>query len=53
MDENYDGYYNDVTPVDAGQRGDRIDPELVKRIAILIAGALGVIVLAVVLMTLL
>lgn len=53
MDENYDGYYNDVTPVDAGQRGDRIDPELVKRIIILVAGALGVIVLAVVLMTLL
>lgn len=35
MDVNYDGYYDDVKPVDAGEQEERIDPELVKRIAIL------------------
>ena len=53
QDENYDGYYNDVTPVDAGMRGDGVDSELVKRVAILIAGALGIIILAIVVMMLL
>lgn len=53
QDENYDGYYNDVAPVDAGLRGDGVDPELVRRVAILIASALGIIILAIVLMMLL
>ena len=43
MDVNYDGYYDDVKPVDAGEQEERIDPELVKRIAILLAGVLVVI----------
>ena len=29
MDINYDGYYNDVKPIDAGQQRDRLDPELI------------------------
>jgi len=53
MDVNYDGYYDDVLPVDAGQQGERMDPELIKRIVLLIVGALGVIILAAVLMSVL
>lgn len=53
MDINYDGYYDDVKPVDAGEQEERIDPELVKKIAMLLAGVLIVILGSVVLMTLL
>lgn len=53
MDVNYDGYYDDVQPADAGQQGERMDPELIKRIVLLIVGALGVIILAAVLMSVL
>ena len=53
MDVNYDGYYDDVKPVDAGEQEERIDPELVKKIAMLIAGVLVVSLASVVLMTLL
>ena len=41
MDINYDGYYNDVKPIDAGQQRDRLDPELIKKVILLVAGALG------------
>ena len=36
MDVNYDGYYNDIQPIDAGARGEGMDPELVKRIGLVI-----------------
>ena len=50
---NYDGYYNEVQPVDAGIRGEGMDPELVKRIVLVILGTVAVIALAAVLMMLL
>ena len=53
MDINYDGYYDDVEPIDAGQHGERMDPEMLKKTALMLVGALGVILLAVVFMTLL
>ena len=53
MDINYDGYYDDVKPVDAGRQGERMDPEMVKKIALMLVGALGVILLAIVFMTVL
>ena len=53
MDINYDGYYDDVKPIDAGQQGERMDSEMLKKTALMLVGALGVILLAVVLMTLL
>ena len=53
MDINYDGYYDDVEPIDAGQQGERMDPEMLKKTALMLVGALGVILLAVVFMTLL
>lgn len=53
MDVCYDGYYDDIKPVDAGTRGEGMDPELLKRIGLVILGAVGMIVLAVILMMLL
>ena len=53
MDINYDGYYDDVKPIDAGQQGERMDSEMLKKTALMLVGALGVILLAVVFMTLL
>lgn len=53
MDINYDGYYDDVKPIDASQQGERMDSEMLKKTALMLVGALGVILLAVVFMTLL
>ena len=53
MDINYDGYYDDVEPIDAGQHGERMDPEMLKKTALMLVGALGVILLAIVFMTVL
>lgn len=53
MDENYDGYYDDVRPVDADQVEQRRDPELVKRIVCVVAGAIGIIALAIIVMVVL
>ena len=53
MDVSYDGYYDDIQPVDAGVRGEGIDPELAKRIVLVVLGAIGAIILAVILMMLL
>lgn len=53
MDINYDGYYDDIQPIDAGARGEGMDPELVKRIILIILGAGGAIILAIILMLLL
>ena len=51
MDVNYDGYYDDIKPVDAGEQEERMDPELVKKVAILLAGAFVAILASVLLMT--
>lgn len=53
MDKNYDGYYDDVPPIDAGWDAGGLDPELVKRVTLLILGAVGLIALAITLMMLL
>ena len=53
MDVNYDGYYDDIQPIDCGARGEGMDPDLVKQIALVILGAVGAIILAVTLMMLL
>lgn len=50
MDVGYDGYYDDVQPLDAGAQSEGMDPELMKRIGLVILGAVGVIGLAVILM---
>ena len=51
--DGYDGYYNDVKPIDNGHIRDRTDPALIKRIVILSACAFVVVIFAVVLMYLL
>ena len=53
MDINYDGYYDDVKPVDAGEQEEGVDPEMVKKVAILLAGVFAVILASVALMMLL
>jgi hypothetical protein len=50
-DEGYDGYYTDVPPDDGGHIRDPLDPEMIKRAVLVAAGALVIIVLAVLLMT--
>lgn len=53
MDVNYDGYYDDVRPMDTDASGEGPDPELLRRIGLVVLGAVGAIALAVVLMALL
>lgn len=53
MDINYDGYYDDVKPVDAGKQEEGVDPEMIKKVAILLAGVFAVILASVALMMLL
>ena len=49
-DEGYDGYYNDIKPIDSGYVHDRTEPELVKRIIIVTGGAFVIMIIAVILM---
>ena len=53
QDDGYDGYYDDVLPVDEGSHGEGLDKELVKKIAALTAGALLIVAACVALMYLL
>ncbi len=53
QDAGYDGYYDDVRPVDNGHERERMDPELIKRIALVGGGALLVIGFAIAMMLLL
>jgi uncharacterized Zn finger protein (UPF0148 family) len=52
-DDGYDGYYDDIKPLDDGCIRDRSDPELVKRIVMIAAGAFAIVILSVVMMYLL
>ena len=45
VDDGYDGYYDDVRPVDEGHERDGVDKELIKKIAIII-GVLFVVIIA-------
>ena len=53
QDEGYDGYYDDIAPSDDGHVRERMDPELIKRAAMVAAGALGIIILSLIMMYLL
>lgn len=53
MDDDYDGYYDDVLPMDAGRQREGIDRSIVKKIAILIGVLVIVIGVCVALMYLL
>lgn len=49
-DDGYDGYYDDIRPVDEGHEREGVDKELVKKIAIIICVLFLVIVACVALM---
>ena len=51
-DAGYDGYYEDVPVADAGRKQDGVDIAMIKRVAIIAIGALGVVGLAIVIMLL-
>ena len=53
MDVNYDGYYDDVPTIDANEQGDRMDPAMVRQIALVLAGTVGLIIFSIVLMNVL
>lgn len=52
-DDGYDGYYDDVRPLDNGHEKERMDPELIKKIVMVAGGAAFIIILAIVMMLLL
>ena len=45
VDDGYDGYYDDIHPIDDGHEREGVDKELVKKIAIII-GVLFVVIAA-------
>lgn len=45
VDDGYDGYYDDIRPVDEGHEREGMDKELIKKIAIII-GVLFVVIVA-------
>ena len=50
IDDGYDGYYDDIRPIDEGHEREGVDKELVKKIAIIICVLFLVIVACVALM---
>lgn len=52
-EDDYDGYYDDILPVDEGRQREGIDRSMVKKIAILIGGLVVVIGICVAIMYLL
>ena len=53
MDMNYDGYYDDVLTDDDGRTKEKLDPELIKRIALIAVGAVVLVVLSIIIMAVL
>ena len=53
LPDDYDGYYDDVAPLDTDVVRPGLDREMIKKIVLLVAGALLTIALCVVLMTVL
>lgn len=49
-DDGYDGYYDDICPVDEGRQREGMDKELVKKVVLIIAGVLLVVVACVAVM---
>lgn len=50
VDDGYDGYYDDVRPIDEDREQEGVDKEIIKKIAVIIAGLFVVIVACVALM---
>ena len=50
VDDNYDGYYEDVLPVDTEEIRQPLDKELIKQIALLVSGVVVVIAICILIM---
>ena len=49
LEDGYDGYYEDVLPVDEGQRKtEKLDPDMIKKIAMIAGGALILVIIAII-----
>lgn len=53
MDDDYDGYYEDILPMDIEREEEGIDRSIVKKVAVLIGGLVFIIGICVALMYLL
>ena len=53
QDDDYDGYYDDVPPLDEGSHREGLDKDLLKKIAVLVIGVLVIVAACVALMYLL
>lgn len=45
VDDGYDGYYDDIRPIDEGREREGVDKELIKKIAVII-GVLFIVIAA-------
>lgn len=50
IDDGYDGYYDDVLPPDLGRVKEGLDKELIKKVAVLVAVVLFVVILCALMM---
>lgn len=50
VDDGYDGYYDDVRPIDEGREQESVDKEIIKKIAVIIAGLFVITVACIALM---
>jgi len=49
LEDGYDGYYEDVLPIDEGQRKtEKLDPDMLKKIAMIAGGALVLVIIAII-----
>ena len=53
QDDGYDGYYDDVQPLDDGHEREGLDTEMVKKILMVLGSAVCIIVLSLVIMRIL
>lgn len=53
QDDGYDGYYDDVPPLDNGHEREGLDAETIKKVALIVGGAALIILLSILAMQLL
>ncbi len=50
VNDDYDGYYDDIMPIEETAERQVIDKEIIKKIALIVTGVIGVIILCVVML---
>jgi hypothetical protein len=49
LEDGYDGYYEDILPIDEGQRKtEKLDPDMIKKVAMIAGGALLLVIIAII-----